>query len=1132
MSLTFYLTGRCPIKAYITNERNPISGYFGGLYFDSGYLTSYNLNCQPNAPVIADATIRFFCGMSGEFVRQFNRATGTKILNYCDATIIDPSVGNIGTISGVSNVQFSFQSEISPLYFAGEQQPNSIIFGKKELMASILVDNYSGDLPITGKSAGIKVNFNHPEIPSLSESFCVSGILFRREFETSVGNMIRSKLYIKQAFAENAPAISSVSSLTPAPGDSLTINGNNLSNATLVYFADMPAEVLTSSLTQLTVKVPTDIVSGSISVVTPGGVAQAAGLFSPTYSALTVDRLVTMSGNVSGDAYISGSNFYRVTDVRFSTTAPGLWTGSSGFRVVSSDIIVAPIPLDAAWGPVLVMATGRGVSGQSTERFVPIPTFYGYYPPSGISGSTIVISGQGFSGVTGVLFNNLPSISPFTATHSVVGNTGITVTVPTGNIRGVIKILAQSGISVTSLNTFLPVVNLTGMQPQSGRTGTAITLLGHNMFPDLMYSLGNNSYAVTFQNGVTGVFFRTQFVNPNFTGLTGLIPYNAQSGIVGINYNAASTYPSNAIFKLIHEGPTILGVYPKSGAPSGYITITGTNFYDVSAVKISGIGTINTISSYTASMLADSVSFRIPVNTPKITGDIYTVIVETHIGANVTGNALLTVLDSPIFSGYTGLVLGASGASGAFGDRVLVSGKNIYPGSQIFMPFTGLSGESGRAVVDSGSFNSTNSQLIFYVPQTARTGLSNIILYNGVDYASGINFKLINRPTISGIEHWSLRSGEWATGIVISGNWLSNVTGVQFGTGLNANFSFVTDTGINITIPEESETDYVTLLSRAGSTTSTGKFISMVPLVTFSSFSPQSAYSGETISLVGTRFNTIDTIYFTGANQTSQVGFDYRYFTKVSDVSITMPTPGGIGSGQITLRNSRGLVTSTQFFEPGQVPQILNINPPYGVHNETISLSGVNLSGVTAVFFQSPNSGRFVRGLNQSNVGLTGISIKVPHEITIGNVLISGSGRMWGTSSQTFYPIPSISGFSPTSVSSGNTIVVTGINATMVNSNILFVTGNHKLWNAFSGSTTIDVTNASGSNIVAQETGMTKITFTLDSEIIATGRIFLVNQFFTGITNTSNFLTSDIHGSLSNMLSTQALSITETAPVI
>ena len=888
------------------------------------------------------------------------------------------------------------------------------------------------------------------------------------------------------------------------------------------------ADFTVNSNTQLTVTIPDDVTSGDIIVTTPGG--KAKFFFTPSFSGITVDKLQTMSGDVSGTCFISGSNFYRVTDVRFSTTSPGLWTGSSGFKTINSTMISAPIPRNAAWGPILVMATGRNVSGQSTERFVPIPLVFGFYPLSGMSGDAINISGLAFSGVTGVLFNNLPTIDPFTATNTVTDNTGIRVTIPTGNVRGSIKILARSGISVTTSQDFTPFVSLTGIIPLSGRTGTALTLLGHNMFPDIMFSLGADSSAVTFFGGVTGRFYRTQFVNPRFTGLTGLIPHGAKSGIVAINYDAGSTYASTVNFRLTNEPPTITGVEPKSGTYSGYIHVLGSNFYDLSGVRLSGLGVITSVTNPTplASTSADAFTFRIPVLTPKLTGGLYTILFHSYVSEyNTTGTELLTILDDPILSGFSGRLLGTSGA---LGDRVSVTGKNIYKGSKIFVPYTGLSGESGEAIVDSGSFNSTNSRIDFFVPFSARTGLSNIILFNTVGYASGTNFKLINRPQISGFRP---TSGEWGTGISISGSFLSNVTGIRIGTGISATFTIVTDTGITFTVPEDSYTDVITISSLAGESTSTGTsgiLLVNVPRVTFSGFVPANAYSGEQLIISGTRLHTIDAILFTGG--TNMVLFDYRYFTKVSTTGITMNVPAGITSGQITLRNPAGLVTSTAFFEPGLLPSISGINPVFGAHNETISVSGTNLSGMY-IWFVSPNSGKYVSGLSQTLVGSTGMTVTIPREISIGSVIVSGSGRIWGSSPQDFIPLPTISGFTPAIVQSGNTLTVTGINATRIILDILFMTGNHQFWNANSGTFSRDLTNASGSNIVDQRTGYSIYTITMDSELITTGRVFLINDYYSGtITNTATFLTSEISGKVSNILSTDRLEISETAPIL
>ena len=65
LSFNYFLTGKDFFKTFITGqgerarEATVISGNFGGLNFDSGYLTSYSVNFGPNSPAIASAKVSF-----------------------------------------------------------------------------------------------------------------------------------------------------------------------------------------------------------------------------------------------------------------------------------------------------------------------------------------------------------------------------------------------------------------------------------------------------------------------------------------------------------------------------------------------------------------------------------------------------------------------------------------------------------------------------------------------------------------------------------------------------------------------------------------------------------------------------------------------------------------------------------------------------------------------------------------------------------------------------------------------------------------------------------------------------------------------------------------------------------------
>lgn len=241
VNLSYLLTGKDFLKVHIINEKSPVSGNFGGLYFTSGYLTNYTLNCSPNNAIIANAEIQFFDALTGTYAKSYDRSTGTKILNYADVLLHDPSNdgrgGGIGKISGINTIQFSFNSQVDPLYLAGDQLPADVRFGKKELLAVVTTDVYSGDLPVTGKPAGIQVNFTHPELAGTVESFMVSGTLFRREIETSIKDFLKAKLYIRQSYVDDVPAISSISEINVYPGETITINGKGFFSTMFVNFA-------------------------------------------------------------------------------------------------------------------------------------------------------------------------------------------------------------------------------------------------------------------------------------------------------------------------------------------------------------------------------------------------------------------------------------------------------------------------------------------------------------------------------------------------------------------------------------------------------------------------------------------------------------------------------------------------------------------------------------------------------------------------------------------------------------------------------------------------------------------------------------------------------------------------------
>ena len=178
LSFSYYLTGTDYFKSFITGQgeakdnsreiiSSPITGTFGGLGFDSGYLETYSVNFSPNAPAVANASVKFFDDLTGEFAPSSSSASdSTQILNFSNA-VVSSELEVTGDFQFVEGT-FNYNSQVEGVYLAGETKPSRVSFGPKNINMNFEIDNPGGDLPFSGSSAQIEVGlkrFNNVNIP-------------------------------------------------------------------------------------------------------------------------------------------------------------------------------------------------------------------------------------------------------------------------------------------------------------------------------------------------------------------------------------------------------------------------------------------------------------------------------------------------------------------------------------------------------------------------------------------------------------------------------------------------------------------------------------------------------------------------------------------------------------------------------------------------------------------------------------------------------------------------------------------------------------------------------------------------------------------------------------------------------
>jgi len=166
LSFNYYLTGKDYFRGFITGQgeratqTTVISGNFGGLNFDSGYLTSYSVNFAPNTSAMASAEVSFFDDLKGEFESVDSPPPAPiEILNFRNALL--SSDGEVFTSGDVDNFiagAYNYSAEVKPVYLMNETKPSDVSFGPKGVNVNFEIDSPSGYLPFSGSEAMLEVS--------------------------------------------------------------------------------------------------------------------------------------------------------------------------------------------------------------------------------------------------------------------------------------------------------------------------------------------------------------------------------------------------------------------------------------------------------------------------------------------------------------------------------------------------------------------------------------------------------------------------------------------------------------------------------------------------------------------------------------------------------------------------------------------------------------------------------------------------------------------------------------------------------------------------------------------------------------------------------------------------------------
>jgi uncharacterized repeat protein (TIGR01451 family) len=429
--------------------------------------------------------------------------------------------------------------------------------------------------------------------------------------------------------------------------------------------------------------------------------------------------------------------------------------------------------------------------------------------------------------------------------------------------------------------------------------------------------------------------------------------------------------------------PAVTGFSPSMGIPGRQVTVQGSGFS--SATKVQFDTTAADFSVTADNRLIAIVPDRATTGRIRVTNP------------TGTGSSAHDFVVAPRIEGF-------DPARSAVNTAVRIEGFN-------FIGTTGVEIDGKEA-----TFTVTAAtQIRAIVPSGATNGPIRVVTPAG--NATSVDTFLVTGPGPI-IDSFEPTVGPPDTDIIVRGANLVNVTAVRFN-GVNATvFSAPAQTQLNVRVPATATTGKITVVTSAGTTTSTQDFVvTRAPVI--KQFNPKVGRDGATDV-------TIEGVNLTGI---TGVGFNGKPVSGISTPAqgqILVRVPTGATSGPITVTNQHGVGTSATPFLVTLAPIIDWFDPVLAGPGTPVTITGVNLSnGVTSLRFNGVSAGFVVTGQ-----GGTQIRTSVPAGAKTGPITMTNAFGSFTTSSNFFVTgsIPYVTALSPERGARGSEVIVTGGN--------------------------------------------------------------------------------------------------------
>jgi len=287
------------------------------------------------------------------------------------------------------------------------------------------------------------------------------------------------------------PTISSLYPAAGPPGMSFQVMGSGFTEDAVLSIGDTEVaadDVHWSSSSYVGGKVPVGAVTGKVRARTSSGVAESAEDFTVEQPGAPVLTTVEPTHGAPGTTIHLRGKFLGYDDAESDVFIDGVAAKVlHGHRnsETGEDVLEVAVTPDARTGRIRIV-TSKG-SVESTDSFtvdvLGPPTISTVFPPSGVVGGSVSITGTNLGGIFAVVkFNGVELTDSFHASQE-----NLYVRVPPGATTGPLTVTTSAG-TATSPETFTvrqpAAPSITSFSPPSGAIGSNVSIMGSDFTGD------------------------------------------------------------------------------------------------------------------------------------------------------------------------------------------------------------------------------------------------------------------------------------------------------------------------------------------------------------------------------------------------------------------------------------------------------------------------------------------------------------------------------------------------------------------------------------------------------------------------------------------------------------------------